>query len=378
MRKFLMDQEPATLRAELQQPKSVVGRRYLGFLIITIILSVLFLFVQEEYRAFAPMGSPQLLIFELFILTVFGADFALRVWTAQKTWGDALFLLIDFLAIVPSVVVVLYYAGAMQGADVEFLALLRLFRLARILKLLRMQNAVVSIFGASVLTLVFGVMTFHLGLRVFLLEFAGALNVDIVAFFDQDALMIAVPAVGSVFGIALAITFGIAKRKQIEISELHRLALDALDAIEADIKRVAPDQEWKGTESWRRDVARFLNEEISYPVIKGRTKEMLEDVRAMTIARPSLDVPFHNNLVARISQFLTKTQIEFHPVFYLWLNRIAQLYFVLVLLAAPGLTGVFVQMLVIFVFQGLVVIIDDMDHAVDTKVTLFNSKILDV
>jgi len=182
--------------------------------------------------------------------------------------------------------------------------------------------------------------------------------------------MIAVPAVGSVFGIA--------KRKQIEISELHRLALDALDAIEADIKRIAPDHKWEGTDSWRADIALFLNEEISYPVIKGRTRVMLEDVRAATISRPSLDVPFHNNLVARISQFLTKTQIEFHPVFYMWLNRIAQLYFMLVLLAAPGLTGVFVQMLVILVVQGLVVIIDDMDHAVDTKVTLFNCKILEV
>ncbi|MDG1076627.1 MAG: hypothetical protein P8P65_08265 [Planktotalea sp.] len=282
------------------------------------------------------------------------------------------------MAIVPSAIVVLHYAGAMQGINVEFLALLCLFRLARILKLLRMQNAVVGIFGASVLTLVFGAMTFHLGLRVFLLEISSALKFDIVGLFDQEALMIAVPAVGSVFGIALAITFGIAKRKQIEISELHRLAMDALETIESDIKRIAPDQKWKGTGDWRKDISRFLNEEISYPEIKSRTKAMLEDVRAMIISRPSMDVPFHNNLVARISEFLTKTQIEFHPVFYLWLNRIAQLYFILVLLAAPGLTGVFVQMLVIFVFQGLVVIIDDMDHAVDTKVTLFNSKILDV
>jgi voltage-gated potassium channel len=46
--------------------------------------------------------------------------------------------------------------------------------------------------------------------------------------------------------------------------------------------------------------------------------------------------------------------------------------------AAPSLTGFLIQMLVIFVFQGLVVIIDDMDHAVDTKVTLLNSKILEV
>ena len=112
--------------------------------------------------------------------------------------------------------------------------------------------------------------------------------------------------------------------------------------------------------------------------MKQHTHQLLAEIRAEIISRPSLDVPFHNNLVARISQFLTKTQIEFHPVFYKWLNRIAHLYFILVLLAAPGLTGVLVQLMVIFVFQGLVVIIDDMDHAVDTKVTLFNSKILDV
>jgi len=47
-------------------------------------------------------------------------------------------------------------------------------------------------------------------------------------------------------------------------------------------------------------------------------------------------------------------------------------------LAAPGLTGLGVQLLVIFVFQGLVVIIDDMDHSVDKAVTIFNSKILPI
>ena len=148
--------------------------------------------------------------------------------------------------------------------------------------------------------------------------------------------------------------------------------------MESDINSIFLDQKWEGTSNWRNNITLFLNEEISYFEMKTLTKKMLKDVRAATISRPSLDVPFHTNLVVRISQFLTKTQIEFHPVFYAWLNRIAQLYFVLVLFVTPGLTGILVQMLVIFVFQGLVVIIDDMDHAVDTSVTLLNSKILDV
>jgi len=70
--------------------------------------------------------------------------------------------------------------------------------------------------------------------------------------------------------------------------------------------------------------------------------------------------------------------VKTRPASYAWLRRIANLYFVLVMLAAPGLTGLGVQLLVIFVFQGLVVIIDDMDHPVDKAVTIFNSKILPV
>ena len=46
------------------------------------------------------------------------------------------------------------------------------------------------------------------------------------------------------------------------------------------------------------------------------------------------------------------------------------------MVAAPGLTGLLVQMLVIFVFAGLAVIIEDMDHTVDSDATIFNAKIL--
>ena len=366
------------LSNELKNPKTILGRRYLGLLIITIILSIFGLFVQQEYPKIAPIGSNQLLVFELYVLIIFSLDFMIRLFIVKRNFLNIMFLFIDFLAIIPSLIIVFIFFGLIQDTNLEFLTLLRLFRLARIFKLLRMENAVINIFGASVFTLVFGVMCFQLGLRVFLIEISTILDTNIISLFNGEILMIAVPAVGSVFGIALAITFGIAKRKQIEISELHRLALDSLDAIESDINSIFEDQKWEGTLQWRKNITLFLNEEISYFQMKTLTKKMLKDVRAVTISRPSLDVPFHTNLVVLIRQFLTKTQIEFHPVFYAWLNRIAQLYFVLVLLVTPGLTGILVQMLVIFVFQGLVVIIDDMDHAVDTSVTLLNSKILDV
>ncbi len=378
MQKFNQKLTLDYLRSEIQEPQTKLGRKYLAAVIFAIILSVFFLFLQEEYPNLAPPGSLFEFTIELFLLAIFLCDFIIRISVIQKKLIDFAFVVIDFLAIIPSLFVVLSYFSLSQGSDLEFLALLRLLRLARILKLLRMQSMVINVFGASVLTLVFSVMIFHLSLRVFLVEISIFLDIDIFEILDRDSLMLAVPAVGSVFGIALAISFGIAQRKQIEISELHRLAMDSLDAMESDIRRVAPESAWKGSESWRADVTKFLNEDISYTTMKSNTIALLDDIREIILIRPSLDVPFHNNLVIRISQFLTKTQIEFHPVFYVWLNRIAQFYFILVMFAAPSLTGFLVQMLVIFVFQGLVVIIDDMDHAVDTKVTLLNSKILEV
>ena len=194
--------------------------------------------------------------------------------------------------------------------------------------------------------------------------------------------MIAVSAVGSVFGIALAITFGIVKRKQIEITELHRSALDALSNIEADcnllLAEAAANSPKPGFDAWRASLNAYLVEELSYEAMKTQTNVLLADIREVIKTRPSMDVPFHAVLVQSMSLFLTKTQVCYHPAFYDWLRLIANLYFVLVMLAAPGLTGLGVQLLVIFVFQGLVVIIDDMDHSVDKAVTIFNSKILPI
>ena len=98
----------------------------------------------------------------------------------------------------------------------------------------------------------------------------------------------------------------------------------------------------------------------------------------MVKSRPSMDVPFHAVLVQRLATFMTRTQSNFPPAFDSWMKLLANLYFILVMLAAPGIIGLCVQLLVIFVFYGLLMIIEDMDFAIDTNETLFNAKILRV
>lgn len=364
------------LEQELRAPRTARGRHYMVLLMATIVGSILFLFIADEYPASFPLGSTQLLVAEAFIFAVFTVDFLLRLTvTNWRDWPGVVLLVCDGLAIVPSAMIVLYYIGAIEAAHLDVLLLLRLFRLMRVVKLLRVSSVLTDVFGASVLSLVFTVMAVHLGLRVLVMEVSNASGYDLLAFFDTPVLMIAVSAIGSAFGIALAITFGIVKNKQIHITELHRSALDALAAFEREV-----DAKDHGIDVavWRRHLEAFLAEKMSYEEIKVETNILLGQIREAVHDRPTLDVPYHAVLVQSMSRFLTKTQINFHPAFYRWLYRIANLYFVLVLIAAPGLTGLVAQMLVIFVFQGLVVIIDDMDHAIDQEVTIFNSKLLPV
>ncbi len=368
-----------SLQQELDEPHTTLGKRYTLLLICIIIGSIFFLFIQDEYPSAFPMGSMQLLIVELIILFIFSIDFALRISIASlKDIKSIAHLIADGLAIIPSLIIVLYYLGIMDSSELNVLSLMRLFRLLRVVKLLRVSHVLTDVFGASVLTLIFDTMTVHLGIRVFAIELGNLLHFDIFSLFDTTTLMIAVTAVGSVFGIALAITFGIVKRKQIEITEQHRSAMDAMNAFERDLENLGLMNDNIDIVTWRHHVDQFLNEEISYPEMKQETNELVAHIRHAIIDRPSLDVPFHNNLVQRLSAFFTKTQITFHPAFYSWLNRIANLYFLLIMVAAPGLTGVVVQILVIYVFNGLVVVIDDMDHAVDMEVIIFNSKILPI
>lgn len=372
------------LRHELNCPETVLGRRYMVLMLATIVWSILFMFLTAEYPGFAPEGSTTLFAIEGFIFLVFSVDFVLRLISLDTRDGKAMLLLVaDALAILPSAIVVFVHLGLMEAQHVEVLALLRLFRLLRVVKLLRVGNLLSHIFGVSVFSLVFGTMAAHLGIRVLFLTVGQSIGESIYAFLDRPTLLLAVTAVGSVFGIALAITFSIVKRKQIDVTELHRTSMDAVETFEQDFKTVFADavpQEKREAlfNTYRRDMHLFVNAELPYEVFKQKTKDFLYEIREVVKGRASMDVPYHAVLVQRLSAFLTKTQINFNPVFYGWLKLLGNLYFVLVMVAAPGLTGLLVQMLVIFVFAGLAVIIEDMDHTVDSNATIFNAKILRV
>lgn len=370
------------LRHELNCPETALGRRYMVLMLATIVWSIFFMFLTAEYPGFAPEGSTTLFAIEGFIFLVFSVDFVLRLISLDTRDGKAMLLLVaDALAILPSAIVVFVHLGLMEAQHVEVLALLRLFRLLRVVKLLRVGNLLSHIFGVSVFSLVFGTMAAHLGIRVLFLTVGQSIGESIYAFLDRPTLLLAVTAVGSVFGIALAITFSIVKRKQIDVTELHRTSMDAVETFEQDFKTVFADavpQEKREAlfNTYRRDMHLFVNAELPYEVFKQKTKDFLYEIREVVKGRASMDVPYHAVLVQRLSAFLTKTQINFNPVFYGWLKLLGNLYFVLVMVAAPGLTGLLVQMLVIFVFQGLAVIIEDMDHTVDSNATIFNAKIL--
>ena len=370
------------LRDELQHPTTLWGKRYLSLVLFTIVVSVLFLFFSLELPQAFHHSQTWVMWFELFFLVVFSIDLLLRVATQPLTDPKNFILLVfDFLAIVPSALVVMAYWGLMPEQHLEILGLLRLFRLLRVLQLLRMSSLLTEILGISVFSLVFGNMAAHLGLRVLVSSVDKTLQLNVYQYIERPVLLLAVTAVGSVMGIALAITFGVVNRKRDVVTEMHRTTMDAVENFERDFKdvfeNVSPEQRSSIFGTFRKDMSTFVNGKLSYDAMRSSSNTFLSQVRAVVKTRPSMDVPFHAVLVQRVSGLLTTTQITFPPAFYGWLGLLANLYFVLVMMATPGITGLFVQLLVIFVFQGLLMIIKDMDYPLDLDGTMFNAKILD-
>ncbi len=370
------------LRQELQAPTTVLGKRYMLLLLCTIVASVFFLFFSLELPQAFHHTNSWVVAIELIFLVLFSVDLLLRLISHPfSDWKGFLLLGLDFLAIVPSALVVFAHWGLIPEQNLEVLSLLRLFRLLRVLQLLRMSHMLTEILGVSVFSLVFANMATHLGLRVLVSALDKTLQLNVYQFIERPVLLLAVTAVGSVMGIAMAITFGVVNRKRDDVTEMHRTTMDAVDTFERDFRdvfeNVSPEQREGIFGPFRRDMASFLKSKLSYKAMNESAIVFLDKVRAVVKARPSMDVPFHAVLVQRVSGFLTKSQIAFPAAFYGWLGLLANLYFVLVMMATPGVTGMFVQLLVIFVFQGLFFIIQDMDYPLDADATMFNSKILE-
>jgi len=373
----------AALNRQLNSPSTPLAKVYMAFMIATIFVSIFFMFLMEEYPQQFSHDSTVVIAVEAFLLVAFSADLLMRlVSTRLSDWRNSLYLFFDALAIVPSLAVVAMALGwEVHPENVIVFTLLRLFRLLRVLKLLRMGNLLVQILGVSVFTLVFGTIAIHLGLRVLVQMFEPLFGFDVHQYLDRSMLLMAVTAVGSAFGISMAITFGMVNRKREDITERHRSALDAVDAFERDFRDLFADtlseaQRKQIFDPWRNEMNRYLTAATNYESIKAHSLIMLDQIRAVVKARPSMDIVFHSVLVQRLSAFLVRAEISFPPAFYQWMKLLANLYFVLVMLAAPGLVGLCIQIVVIFVFYGLLVIIEDMDFAIDDDNTMFNAKIL--
>ena len=375
----------AGLNQELNRPRTRLGRGYMAFMIATIFGSIFFMFLIEEYPKYYTHDNPIVIGVESFLLLAFSVDFLLRLISFRSSdWKNGIFLVFDGLAILPSLAIVAMALGwDVHPEDVIVFTLLRLFRLLRVLKLLRMGNLLVEVLGVSVFTMVFGAIALHLGIRVFAQMLQPLFGIDLHDYIEGPVLLMAVTAVGSAFGISMAITFGMVNKKREEIGELHRMAMDAVGGFERDFRdlfheAVDANKREQLFGHFRHRVDGFLAAQVPYEEMKADTARFLDEVRAVVKARPSMDVPFHAVLVQRLATFMTRTQSNFPPAFYSWMKLLANLYFILVMLAAPGIIGLCVQLLVIFVFYGLLMIIEDMDFAIDTSATLFNAKILKV
>ena len=134
----------------LTEPWARVFNIGLGTLILLNVTAL----ILETVPAIDQGWKQELLFFELFSVTLFIAEYLLRIWVSNLTpryqhpiSGRLRYLLsplalVDLLAFLPSLLL-------MSGLDLRFLRMLRLFRVVRLLHIPRFNKAMYSIWDAA-------------------------------------------------------------------------------------------------------------------------------------------------------------------------------------------------------------------------------------
>ncbi|MFM7699026.1 MAG: hypothetical protein ACKO5X_10365, partial [Limnohabitans sp.] len=81
-------------REELQHPTTSLGKRYLTLLLITIVASVVFLFLSLELPKAFHYTQTWVMWVEMFFLVVFSIDFLLRLATQPLTDAKSFLLMV--------------------------------------------------------------------------------------------------------------------------------------------------------------------------------------------------------------------------------------------------------------------------------------------
>ena len=133
-----------------------------GFIMALIALCVVAI-VLESFDNIAGKYKAAFSVFEVFSVFVFGAEYLLRIWTADLLYPDSkhphLKYIASFMAIIDLIAILPFFLPFIS-ADMRFLRMFRLLRLARLLRVLKLGRYVDALQMIKSIVICFFVMLF--------------------------------------------------------------------------------------------------------------------------------------------------------------------------------------------------------------------------
>jgi hypothetical protein len=330
--------------------KTVIGRLianiYLFTTIIFIFLTPIILSLRMEQ-----VGDDQLQLLltrlDNIIFYFFTVDLLLRLVSTNRPF-KYLFSqngLIDALSVIPEWIGILLGLGI----NTKWLRILRLFRISKIL-IAHQGSKIFNGFTGVILAITVGIMS----LKV------------LIMIFERESWFPVFDDINMILGL---VSFSLAMLLGTKLS----IVSNRFDLLEETIARVAialqlllvnTDKHTEKIKNWIYDFQNTITNPTNEKVLQmqHKTGELYK-----TICPPGEAIDDNLFEFSRDVQFILATATsEVPPAYEKFLKEVTFVFTLVALFAIPGLTGLVASMVLSYIFYGMVYVIEDMDHPLDT------------
>ena len=327
----------------LDCPKTKLGKFFSVFLLILIYLTVVLVIVQERFSESYLIYKDEISFIENFILFIFAAELIARlVFVKDKfKYVFSFYGVVDILAVVPGMLAFILPIPL----DSAWLRVFRIFRITRVLKVLSKKQ------GNGIIGKIMPYVAIAVGYKGVLIIFEG---------YDWWPKIENMNTAVSVIGFSLAVLLGT------KMSVTNNRIFQIEDAVCRVVGSMRDMQSIEAIRPAMKKWSILLYKTLKHPQIdKGEAVDkMRSETDSFEVVLESNGVGgpntagFHRDVSFLLHRVLAKTPAVYDG----FLRIVITLYILVLIFIVPGIGGLVLTVLMVYVLGGMYFLIEDMDN----------------
>ena len=346
---------------EIDNPTKFLSKLYSYLIFILIYLSVINASVEAVYPEVFSSFKTIFVFIEYFILFVFSMEIIIRLIYDENrfTYFKSFYGFVDLLSVIPALVS--YLVGGLDSAI--WIRIFKIFRILRILKIIKLFSFLDGITGKVIPFIAFAIAL--KGVMVMFETYSWWPKIENVNTFI------------AVIGFALAVLMG--TKLSVVNGRIYQIE-DALCRIVGSLRDMQSNKNLDQGKllSWSLLLEETLkyNKEDKYSKVqtmREKTNELESYLEERSVGGPNT-AGFHRDIAYLLHRVIAKTPIAYEK----FLKHVIITYIVIIIFILPGVSGLIMTTLIVYVLGGMYFLIDDMDSPLDYDDESFIDVRLDV